>query len=116
MAETTNTKKTYVITFRLPAVGIEHPYANPDKPVHSIESYINDHRAFVSGTQRPWFTATINRYFEWIAEQNLTPMIDEQIFVSLDNGTLIIKCEPEVVEELKGYPAIDVFKESHFDI
>lgn len=106
MTDETKNKQTYLVQLKLPAVGIEHPYDNPEKPITSVEEYINDHQQFLTETQRPWFTQIINRFFEWIAEQNLHPTIDENVQVSFYHGTLILNCEPATAEIMKSYPAV----------
>jgi hypothetical protein len=107
-----NGRKAYIVQFKLPEVGIEHPYDNPDKDITSIGEYLSDHRQFVAETQTPWFTGIINRFFEWVHEQGLTDKIDnEGIFASRGHGTLMLNCEAAAAEQFKSYPAVLLVKE-----
>ncbi len=107
-----NGRKAYIVQFKLPEVGIEHPYDNPDKEINSIGEYLSDHAQFVEKTQKPWFTVIIERFFQWAKEQELIDRIDSDLFVSLGHGTLYIKCDAATAEKMKSYPAVLLVKEA----
>jgi hypothetical protein len=97
-------RKTYIVQFTLPAVGIAHPYDDPNKEIESVEKYLEDHTEFLRNTQKPWFTVMIKRFFDWIRENDLSGTMNKQCFLSPHHGTLIIQCEPATAEMMNSYP------------